>query len=66
VVYSTPVTFEGFDDGYPHIGELLVTGDDSSLRLVAVDEVNVRIDIDPDGDGTVDTSIETTWSALDD
>lgn len=66
IVYSTPVTFEGVDDGYPHTGELLVTGDDSSLRLVALDEVNVRIDVDEDGDGTVDASIETTWDALDD
>ena len=66
VVYSTPVTFEGFDDSYPHTGELLVTGDDSSARLVALDEVDVRIDVDLDGDGTVDTSIESTWDALDD
>ena len=65
VVYSTPVTFEGLDVGYPHSGELLVTGDDSSARLVTLDGVNVRIDVDLDGDGTVDTSIETTWEAID-
>lgn len=62
VTYSTPVTFEGFDLDYPYVGELLVAGDSSSARLVAIDSVNIRIDIDSDGDGTVDESIETTWA----
>jgi hypothetical protein len=66
IEYSTPVTFEGFDDNYPHTGELLVTGEDSSARLVTLDEVDVRIDVDLDGDGTVDTSIASTWDELDD
>jgi hypothetical protein len=62
--YSTPVAFEGDLGDYPHTGELLVTGDDSSARLVAIDSVNVRIDIDLDDDGTVDDSIDTTWAAI--
>lgn len=62
VTYSTPVTFEGFDLDYPYSGELLVAGDSSSARIVAIDSVNVRIDIDSDGDGSVDESIETTWA----
>lgn len=62
VTYSTPVTFEGYDLDYPYTGELLVVGDSSSARIVAIDSVNVRIDIDSDGDGTVDESIETTWA----
>ena len=64
VTYSTPVTFEGFDNGYPQTGELLVTGDSSSARLIALDAVNVRVEIDSDGDGTVDDVIDTTWAAL--
>lgn len=66
VDYSTPVTFEGTGADFPHTGELFVSGDDSSARLVALDNVNVRIDIDLDDDGTVDESIETTWAALTD
>ena len=62
--YATPVTFEGFDNGYPHTGELLITGDSSSARLIALDDVNVRIEIDGDGDGAVDDTIDTTWVAL--
>lgn len=64
VRYSTPVTFTGFDNGYPEAGELLVTGSASSLRLIALDAVNVRIEIDSDGNGSVDQIIETTWDAL--
>jgi hypothetical protein len=64
ITYSTPVTFAGFDSEYPHTGELLVRGEKSSARLVALDEVNVRIEIDVDDDGVVDSSIETTWEAF--
>ena len=64
VSYMTPVMFEGFGVDYPDSGELLVTGNNSSVRLVAIDNVNVRIDIDNDGNGSVDESINTTWAAL--
>ncbi len=65
VTYTTPVTFAGFDNDYPQSGELLVTGASSSARLIALDAVNVRVEIDTDGDGTVDEVIDTTWAALD-
>ena len=64
VTYSTPVVFAGFDDEYPGTGELLVEGENSSARLVAIDNVNVRIEIDADGDGTVDDTILTAWAEL--
>lgn len=64
VEFSTPVTFSGFDNGYPQTGELLVTGASSSARLIALDAVNVRVEIDSDGDGTVDDVIDTTWAEL--
>lgn len=64
VQYSTPVTFIGFDTDYPTSGEFLVTGDNSSARLIALDNVNVRIEIDTNGDGAVDETINTTWAEL--
>ena len=64
VSYSTPVTFQGFDFDFPSSGEFLVSAENSSLRLIAVDNVNVRIEIDNDGDGIVDETIDTTWAAL--
>jgi len=38
--------FEGFDADYPRTGEILVSGASSSVRLIAVDNINVRIEID--------------------
>jgi hypothetical protein len=66
VDYSTPVMFQGFDANYPSSGELLVSSTDSSARLIAVDDVNVRIEIysNATGTGTPDSTILTTWAAL--
>jgi hypothetical protein len=64
VSYSTPVTFAGEGLDYPSSGALLVVGQDSSARLTAVDNINVTIEIDSNGDGTIDATIETTWAAL--
>ncbi len=65
VTYDTPVPFESIGEAYPYTGELLVTGaNNATLRLIALDEVNVRIEADYDGDGAVDETIDTTWDAL--
>ena len=65
VTYSTPVPFEALADAYPYVGELLVTGaNGATLRLVALDEANVRIIADYDGDGATDETIDTTWAEL--
>ena len=64
VSYSTPVTFEGFDTDYPSAGELLVSGANSSARLIAENSTEVTIEIDSDGDGNVDETISTTWPEL--
>jgi len=64
--YSTPTMFQGFDSDYPHIGELLVSGDSSSIRLIAVDNVDVLIEVysNAAGTGTPDDTISTTWAEL--
>ena len=63
--YSTPILFEGLGDDDPNSGEFLVEGLNSSLRLIAVNNVDVRIEIDLGADGTVDATINTTWAELD-
>ena len=63
----SPAVFHLDDDSGtgPYSGELLVTAsDDSNMRMVAVDEYNVRLDIDVDGDSIVDEEIATTWATL--
>lgn len=64
VHYSNPVEFAGLGTDFPDSGEFLAEGHNSSLRLVAEDNVNVRIEIDVDADGTIDETINTTWAAL--
>lgn len=64
ISYSNPVPFTGSGAEYPSAGEFLVTGSSSSLLLIAVDNVNVRIEIDLGADGSVDETINTTWAEL--
>lgn len=52
-------------DNGPFSGELKVTaGDGSTVTIVALDRLNVRLDVDYDGDSILDTSITTTWAEL--
>ena len=65
VVYSTPVTFSGLAPEFPDTGEFLVVGaGNSSARVVVLDATMVRVDVDTDGDGVVDSSEELTWEAF--
>lgn len=64
VEYSTPLMFEGLGSDYPNTGELLIAGTDSSARLIVQNNIDVHIQIDADGDGTVDETIMTTWAEL--
>lgn len=63
VDFSTPLRFDAFDDDYPYAGELLIVGrNESSVRLIALNETNVRLDVDADGNGAVDQSIDLLWN----
>ena len=65
ISYATEVTFQGAGDGYPFAGELLITGaGGSTVRLIALDAINVRIETDTDGDGNVDATEDTTWDDI--
>lgn len=64
VTYTTPVALQGVEGDFPTSGELLVSGDNSSVRVVAINNVNIRLDVDNNGDGEIDISIETTWFDL--
>ena len=65
IAYTTPVTFQGMGAAYPFAGQLLITGaGGATIRLIALDATNVRIETDTDGDGTVDSTEETTWDDI--
>jgi len=64
---NTLKPFEGLaSDDFPYTGILkVIASDDSSVTLTALDTVNVRLDVDEDGDGSTDQTSDTTWSSLD-
>lgn len=64
VDYTTPTVFRGFVPAYPHEGELLAEGDNSTARLIVLDAEMVRVEIDDNADGVVDYSEDMTWDAF--
>ena len=65
VIVSTVATLQSFDDGYPYNGEIEISGaNNASIRIIALDETSVRLEVDSNGDGSVDDVIDTTWAAL--
>ncbi len=65
VDYETPTDIEAVGDDDPHVGEILITGaDGSTVRIVIVDNSSIQLEIDENGDGTVDAFIDTTWAEL--
>ena len=65
VNYETVVPIQASGDEDPNAGEILVTGeDDTTVRIVIESAISVRLDIDSNGDGTVDDTQFTTWAEL--
>ena len=66
--FETTTPFTGStDDDYPSSGSLLVRGaGGSTCVLNAVDKNNVTLDVDDDGDGSLEASQKTTWKVIDD
>jgi len=67
VDYSTPVGFLAFDLNNPHLGQLLVTAETGSARLIAQENaIDVVIEVYSTSDGTGEPveTINTTWAEL--
>jgi len=65
VTYQTPVNFEASGENDPHTGQLLVTGaNNATLRLIAIDNINIQIDADYEGDEIVDETLNMTWAEI--
>ena len=51
--------------GYAFSGELTITGAGSaSIRVIVLDGVFIRLEIDLDGDGNADEFVDTTWDEV--
>lgn len=65
VTVTTITPFAGTGAGYPESGSMRITGaGGSSVTVTAIDGNNVRLDVDSNGDGAVDSTSTTTWAAL--
>ncbi|MGE0313039.1 MAG: hypothetical protein AB7P21_15615 [Lautropia sp.] len=62
---ATPVPFEGSIGAFPSSGTLTVTDvAGRSASLYATSATSVRIDLDVDGNGSVDSSVVRTWAQV--
>lgn len=63
--FETTTPFQSLANEFPFAGTLVVTGaNGSSLQFVVIDSVDVRLDIDADGDGSFEESVASTWAEL--
>ncbi len=63
IVISTPVPVKAYtDDPYPREGQIVVSGAaNSKLRLTAASITTLRIELDANGDGIYETSVDRPW-----
>lgn len=65
VTVTTSLAMQASGEEYPYVGELRITGaGNSSIVMIALDANRVRLEIDIDGDGALDETLETTWDEL--
>jgi hypothetical protein len=63
--FETTTPFTGTGEDHPSAGTLVATGaQGATVTLIALDNVNVQILIDADWNGVNETTINTTWDAL--
>ena len=65
VVVSTSLALRSTGEEYPYVGQLqIMAAGNSSILLIAMDSNSVRLEIDLDGDGAMDESVDTTWDEI--
>jgi hypothetical protein len=65
VTVTTSVTLQSMGDGYPFAGELRIEGAGNAvIVMIALDADTVRLQIDIDGDGATDETLDMTWDEL--
>lgn len=62
--YQTVRAFAWYGDGYFQEGEMVITGDHSSILVIALDVNTVRLEMDYDGDGAADEIRDLSWDEV--
>jgi uncharacterized protein YhfF len=65
VTVTTSLALQSMGEDYPFVGELRIEGANQAvIVMIALDANTVRLQIDVDGDGATDETIDTTWDEL--
>ena len=65
VTVSTSLALQSMGEDYPFVGELRISGAGNSvIVLIALDANTVRLEIDIDGDGATDETVDMSWDEL--
>lgn len=65
VSFDTTAVLQGMDDGYAFTGQLLITGaNGATIEVIVLDGTFVRLEVDSNGDGIVDATLDVTWDDL--
>jgi hypothetical protein len=65
VTVATSLSLQSMGSDYPFVGELTITGAGNAvIVMIALDANTVRLQIDIDGDGAVDETVDMTWDEL--
>ena len=64
--YGMTVSLQATGDQDPESGEIVIYGgtNKGKVRIIIESATSVRLEIDADGDGSVDDYQYTTWAAL--
>jgi hypothetical protein len=65
VSFETIATLVGTGTAFAFAGEMRITGaGGAAITVIVLDETFVRLEVDVDGDGTVDETIDSSWADL--
>jgi len=65
VNFDTTALLQGMGDGYAFTGQVLITGaNGATIKIVVLDSTYLRLEVDSNGDGVVDATLDLTWDDL--
>ena len=65
VNFDTTALLQGMGDDYAFTGHLLITGaNGATIKVIVLDSTFLRLEVDSNGDGVVDATLDVTWDDL--
>jgi hypothetical protein len=65
VTFDTTTLLQGLEGEHPFAGQMLISGaGGATVKVRVLDSTFVRLEVDSNGDGTVDATLDRAWSDL--